>query len=177
MEITRKDKMRTHSRFGEKGHAGCDLHLGMDSLCGENPGFLESSDDEMSSNGEEDLSTAVNSVAAEDQREDESLEGLKCLLEMVGSNEVSFQARDETHSNNTNDQKVDIEGIVVLWKDLDDFLKKLNINLVSISAQGKCSTPVSNELRENNGVRELKNLEFNVNYDRSDRGKGNSVDQ
>ncbi|PON65607.1 hypothetical protein PanWU01x14_116190 [Parasponia andersonii] len=106
MEIPSKDKMGTYSRFGEKDMLAAICIQGwweVRILCGENPGFLESSDDEMSSNGEEDLSTAVNSVAAEDQWEDESLEGLKCLMEMVGSNEVSFQARDETHSNDTND--------------------------------------------------------------------------
>ncbi|PON67909.1 hypothetical protein TorRG33x02_263440 [Trema orientale] len=40
---------------------------GEDSLGGDNPSFLQSSEGAMSSNGEEDLSIAVDSVVIEDQ--------------------------------------------------------------------------------------------------------------
>ncbi|PON37456.1 hypothetical protein TorRG33x02_347350, partial [Trema orientale] len=134
---------------------------------------------EDSSPGEEDFSeTEQEKAAAEKQRREEGMEGFRCLTERANSEVEAHHTRHNGERKELTGLKtVVIGGTAVLWDDLERVLRSMNIRIVPKKEPIISVDPSSSDINKKFGTRELRNLQFNVNYDKSVKGKGKSVFQ
>ncbi|PON62720.1 hypothetical protein PanWU01x14_136320 [Parasponia andersonii] len=137
---------------------------------------LKSSGEDSSLGGEDFSETAQEKAAAEKQRREEGMEGFRGLMERANSEVEAHRIRqNRERGERTRLKTVVIGGTAVLWDDLERVLRSMNIRIVPKKEPILSVDLGSSDMKKKFGTRELCNLQFNVNYNKSVKRNRKSV--
>ncbi|POO00092.1 hypothetical protein TorRG33x02_042190, partial [Trema orientale] len=100
------------------------------------------------------------------------MEGFRSLMAANLDLEDLHPCKDIARPEISSHKIVVIGGVSILWKDVEDLLKVMKIKLVPTAEKDKGTDHYSSWIKKRSGARELPNLESNVNYEKSEKGKG-----
>ena len=129
-------------------------------------GFSSSDDD--NSSGEFNNPSDIDNEVEKELQEEAAFEGVRCMLgeegkecEVVNNEEEGQVLKQSSHNGSSLFQSCDEVG---------RFLNALNIKLISAEKEEGCNKKEEGPISK--GARELRNLVFNVNYEKGLRGQG-----